>query len=146
MRKSRASFWRLLDTAEVGLPLSGVRGGVERSDDTVSLEVRGTGIGRVFEEGEENDAGLPVTQSDDPRSGGHFGVGTSKAPPGPAREGSRIIIHVICALKVADGQHTRLGVEGEYSPIPNGLTTVGGAKTRFFFYEIRHFRHGFLPT
>jgi len=138
----------MLDTAdEVGLPLSGVRGGVERSEDTVSLEdERGTGIGREFEAGEENDAGLPVTQSDDPRSGGHFCVGTSKAPPGPAGEGSRVVVHVVCALKVADGQHTRLGVEGEYSPIPNGLTTVGGAKTRLLFYKIRHFRHGFLPT
>ena len=37
-----------------------------------------------FEEGEVekevSDAGLPVTQSNDPLSGGHFAEGTSKAP------------------------------------------------------------------
>jgi len=37
---------------------------------------------------ENIDAGLPVTQSDDPLSGGHFAFGASKAPLGPAREGS----------------------------------------------------------
>ena len=29
---------------------------------------------------EKIDAGLPVTQSNDPPSGGHFSLGTSKAP------------------------------------------------------------------
>ena len=43
--------------------------------------------------------------------------------PGPSREGSRIVVHVLGALKVAHCKHTRLVVEGE-SPIPNGLTTV----------------------
>ena len=37
-----------------------------------------------FEEGEVekevSDAGLPVTQSNDPRSGGHFAWGMSKTP------------------------------------------------------------------
>jgi len=86
----------------------------------------------------EIDAGLPVTQSDDPRSGGHLGLGTSKPPPGPARESSRVIVHVVGALEMAHGKHTGLGVERESSPIPNGLTAVGGAKTRLFFYEIGH--------
>lgn len=31
-------------------------------------------------EREKMDAGLPVTQSDDPLSGGHFAEGTSKPP------------------------------------------------------------------
>jgi len=80
---------------------------------------------------EENreDAGLPVTQSNDPRSGGHFALGTSKAPPRPSRERSGIVVHVVSALEMAHSKHTRLIVESE-SPISNGLTTVGGAKTR----------------
>jgi len=95
---------------------------------------------------EEIDAELPVTQSDDPRSGGHFALGTSKAPPRPAREGGRIIVHIVVALKVADCKYAWLVVEGD-SPIPNGLTTVGGAKTRFLFCKIGHStqRHD-LPT
>lgn len=32
------------------------------------------------EEGERYGAGLPVTQSNDPLSGGHFTLGASKAP------------------------------------------------------------------
>ena len=78
-----------------------------------------------FEEGEVekevSDAGLPVTQSNDPRSGGHFAWGMSKTPldkvntmvpmhaeeirtyPRPAREGSRVVVHVVAALHVADG-------------------------------------------
>lgn len=76
------------------------------------------------------DAGLPVTQSNDPRSGGHFALGTSKAPPRPSRERSGIVVHVVGALEMAHSKHTRLIVESE-SPISNGLTTVGGAKTRF---------------
>jgi len=96
---------------------------------------------------ENNDAGLPVTQSDDPPSGGHFGLGASKAPPRSAREGSRIIIHIICALKLAHGKHIGFVVESKRSPISNGLTPVGGAKTRFLIYKIGHFgqRHK-LPT
>lgn len=90
---------------------------------------------------EKIDAGLPVTQSNDPPSGGHFSLGASKAPPGPSREGSGIIvlstIIIIIALKMAHRKHTRLVVESS-SPIPNGLTTVGGAKTRFLFCKIGH--------
>jgi len=92
------------------------------------------------EEGEEvgesslwrgkNDAGLAVTQSDDPLSGGHFVLGVSKAPPRPSRHRRRVVVHVVHALEMGNGEHVRLVVESE-SPIPNGLTTVGGAKTRF---------------
>jgi len=42
-------------------------------------------------------ARLSVTQSCDPLSGGHFGVGTSKAPLGSAREGSGIVVEVVVA-------------------------------------------------
>ena len=47
-----------------------LRSGVEREE------------GVLIEEGEEerSDAGLPVTQSDDPLSGGHLERGTSKSP------------------------------------------------------------------
>lgn len=85
---------------------------------------------------------MPVTQSDDPRSGGHLALGVSKAPleedeqkddrrneytdPGPARERSGIIVHIVGALHLADSKHTR-SVES-YSPISNGLTTVAGEK------------------
>jgi hypothetical protein len=78
----------------------------------------------------KNDAGLPVTQSNDPRSGGHFALAMSKAPLGSAREGSRVVVFVVAALHVADSEDRRLSVTGE-SPISNGLTAVGGAKTRF---------------
>lgn len=84
------------------------------------------------EEGEEDGAKcarLSVTQSDDPRSGGHFAVGTSKPPPGPARERSRVVVHGIGALQMAHRKHARSHV-GIESPISNGLTTVGGANTR----------------
>ena len=43
--------------------------------------------------------------------------------PGPSRERSRVVVHVVGALKVAHSKHARLGVESE-SPISNGLTTV----------------------
>ncbi len=43
--------------------------------------------------------------------------------PGPAREGSRVVVHGICALHVADSKHARSHV-GRESPISNGLTTV----------------------
>jgi len=85
---------------------------------------------------EKFDAGLPVTQSNDPRSGGHLGLGTSKAPPGPSGEGGGVVVHVVFALEVADRKHTRIGVKGKRSPISNGLTTVGGAKTRFLIQMI----------
>jgi len=79
---------------------------------------------------EMEDAGLPVTQSDDPRSGGHFALGVSKAPPRPSRERGRVEVLVVRALDMAHRKDARLVVEVE-SPISNGLTTVGGAKTRF---------------
>ena len=89
--------------------LSGVRGGVDMSESLLVGVNRGHGIGwekfevliaalgdiareRNFESvrylsGEEvyvslanTDARLPVTQSDDPLSGGHFTLGASKAP------------------------------------------------------------------
>jgi len=49
------------------------------------------------------DARLSVTQSNDPLSGGHFALGTSKTPPGPATEGSGIVVHVVSAFEMADG-------------------------------------------
>lgn len=61
-------------------------------------------IGEGIEEHWENgyppvrDARLPVTQPNDPPdlviSGGHLSVGTLKTPPGPAREGSVIVMQV----------------------------------------------------
>jgi len=45
-----------------------------------------------------SDAGLPVTQPNDPRSGGHFALGASKAPPRPSRERGGIVVHVVSAL------------------------------------------------
>jgi hypothetical protein len=151
--------------------LSGVRGGVDISEPLLVGAKRGHGTGREKFEGlieamgnfaRERDAEserylsgdedrlslgntdvrLPVTQSDDPLFGGHFALGTSKAPlvgyrqyaryvvrwdcthPRSARKGSRVIVHVICALKVAHGKHTGLVVERKRSPIPNGSTTV----------------------
>lgn len=98
----------------------------------------------LYEEtGEEEklDAGLPVTQPDDPRSGGHFSKGTSKAPleigdsakesrgiqqrthPGSAGERSRVIIDIVGALHLADSENTGSGVKRD-SPISNGLTAV----------------------
>jgi len=47
----------------------------------------------------------------------------AEAYSGSAREGSRVIVHVIGALHVADGEHTRSYVSRE-SPISNGLTAV----------------------
>jgi hypothetical protein len=76
-------------------------------------------------------ARLSVTQSCDPLSGGHFGVGTSKAPLGSAREGGGIIIFI--SLHVANSDNVRGDVSRE-GPIPNGLTTVGGADTRLLFH------------
>lgn len=79
---------------------------------------------------EENSAGPSVTQSNDPLSGGHFALGMSKAPLGSAREGSRVVVLVSAALHLADCEYRRLSVVVE-GPISNGLTAVGGAKTRF---------------
>lgn len=83
------------------------------------------------------DAGMSVTHSDDPRSGGHFDLGVSKPPPGSARERSGVIVHIVGALHLANRKHTRLDVES-YSPISNGLTAVGGAKTKFLIRNIGH--------
>jgi len=92
------------------------------------------------------DAGLPVTQSDDPLSGGHLALGMSNAPPGSTRERSRVVVHVAGALHVADGKYTRSNVSSE-SPIPNGLTAVGGANTKLLFQKIGHGWIGHvLPT
>ena len=102
------------------------------------------------EEGEEGKDGarLSVTQSDDPRSGGHFALGMSKTPlqigvrirgimkwcenvwrmrtyPRSARERGGVVIHGIAALHLADRNHARSHV-GRESPISNGLTTVAG--------------------
>lgn len=96
-------------------------------------------------EGEgDTDAVLPVTQHDDPLSGGHFTKGTSKAPlgklienvkkkgrtptayPGSARERSRVVIYIVVALNMAYGEHARTDVNRE-SPISNGLTAVAVA-------------------
>lgn len=52
----------MLDTGEAGM-------GDEESEE-----------GEEGEEGERYGAGLPVTQSNDPLSGGHFTLGASKAP------------------------------------------------------------------
>ena len=74
------------------------------------------------------DAGQPVTLSDDPplrRSGGHFSVGTSKAPRRAARERSRVVINVVCALEGADSENIPVSVGvNSASPISNGVTTV----------------------
>lgn len=43
--------------------------------------------------------------------------------PGPAREGSRVVVHVVGALHVANSEYTGSSV-GVESPIPNGLTAV----------------------
>lgn len=43
--------------------------------------------------------------------------------PGPAREGSRVVVHVVGALHVAHSEYVRSSV-GVESPIPNGLTAV----------------------
>jgi len=95
----------------------------------------------------KNDAGLSVTQPDDPLSGGHFIFGVSKAPPRPIRHRASIVVHVAHSLKVGYGQKVGLVVESG-SPIPNGLTTVGGAKTRCRIQHIGHcvLWHAFLPT
>lgn len=99
-------------------------------------------------EGEEEgeiDARLSVTQSDDPRSGGHLALGMSKTPlkrgeqserridsadcahPGPARERGRVVVHGVVALDVADRKHARSHVSRE-SPISNGSTAVAAEK------------------
>jgi len=94
------------------------------------LSISGKDDSLKSEEGELVDAVLPVTQSDDPRSGGHLEVGASKTPPGSAREGSGIVVHIVLALNMAHSEHACVG---EGSPISNGLTSVGGAKTRLMF-------------
>lgn len=81
----------------------------------------------------EKDAGLSVTQPDDPPGGGgHFPSGVSKMPLRSARERSRVIVEILEALGATDGQHTWICVVRE-SPIPNGENTVGGAETRATF-------------
>lgn len=77
----------------------------------------------------------PVTRSDDPLSGGHFALGMSKTPSRSARERSRIIVHVVSALQVAYGNYIWSVVASE-SPISNGLTAVGGAKTKLLLHKI----------
>lgn len=124
--KGNAGGWEALESLKLSEP----------NDDSV---VRGvSGVGGAEDGGV--DARLSVTQSDDPLSGGHFAVGVSKAPlrrvrmravereegvtyPRPARERSRVVVHRVVALDVADGKHARDHV-GRESPISNGLTTV----------------------
>jgi hypothetical protein len=93
---------------------------VEEIEVREEIEV---GKASFFDEGsgERIDAGLPVTQTNDPLSGGHFDLGTSKPPlvklqisgtihsddmqrtdPGPSREGGRIVVHGI-ALSANSG-------------------------------------------
>jgi hypothetical protein len=172
-RRSRASFECLVIIP--GAPLaslsSGVNDGVERlsrESDLAGIRLGGTVLvirlpatwllmgpnGFSGGEGENDelgdwemmDARLPVTQSDDPPSGGHFAVGMSKTPPGTARERSRVIVHVVGALDLANGKYARSVVASE-SPIPNGETAVGGAKTKLLVCIIgdRRLRH-VLPT
>ena len=45
-----------------------------------SLEESREGVGEEESGGRDDGARLSVTQSDDPRSGGHFAVGMSKPP------------------------------------------------------------------
>ena len=45
-----------------------------------SLEETKEGVGEEESGGREDGARLSVTQSDDPRSGGHFALGMSKTP------------------------------------------------------------------
>lgn len=94
-------------------------------------------VDTVSEDGEEGKVGarLSVTQSDDPLSGGHFALGVSKPPPGPARERGRVIVPRVVALHVAHCKHARSHV-GVESPISNGLTAVGGANTRLLIRMI----------
>jgi len=94
---------------------------------------------------EKMDTWLPVTQSDDPLSGGHFALGTSKPPLRSAREGSGVVVHIVAAFEVANGNYVRRRV-GRESPISNGLTTVGGAKTRLLFLKIGHGEIRHMPT
>jgi len=90
-----------------------------------------------LDEGDEEgdfDARLSVTQSCDPLSGGHFGVGASNAPPRSARERSGVVVEVV-AFHMADSDYARRDVS--VSPIRhNGLTSVGGAHTKFLFRRI----------
>ncbi len=44
--------------------------------------------------------------------------------PGSARERSRVVVHVVGALHLANSKYARISVERERSPISNGLTTV----------------------
>jgi hypothetical protein len=150
MRKSKASFsftWPISVAPPIvgsSLSLSGVRDGVDGVElfllgmflggfeglNKCLRERRGEPESDGDEEGDEvgeslkkYDAGLSVTQSDDPLSGGHFVFGVLKAPPRPSRHRPRVIVHVLHALEVGHGKHVRLVVVSE-SPIPNGLTTV----------------------
>lgn len=68
----------------------------------------------------ENGAGLSVTQSGDPLSGGHFCEAASKAPPGSARERSRVVIHILSALHLADSENRRRRSGVSEGPISNG--------------------------
>jgi len=128
----------MLEKLDEGLSSSGVNGGVDTGTGTGSPERVGLAFGRElkYDPGvpiwvliRGNCAGLPVTQTDDPPSGGHFLRGASKTPPCPATERSAVKIFVFraMALDVANGHNGCVSVE---SPISNGRATVGGAKTR----------------
>jgi hypothetical protein len=97
------------------------------------------------------------------KSGCAAGSNNEGTYPGSARERSRVIVHVVGALHVADGKYTRSVVASE-SPIPNGVTAVAerrnerdkiwsiivyerGAKTRLLLRIIRDRRQRHvLPT
>lgn len=161
IRKSNASCSLIELTEEPllevlqSLPQSGVRGGVERlglilpgigrGPDWIGMEMpRDIGDAEDLEvlkldvverEIGYADAVLSLTQFDDPRSGGHLTLGVSKTPPRPSTEGGRIVVDVAHALKLAHSERIRPVVKAG-SPIPNGVTTVGGAKTRLGIYKI----------
>ena len=68
-------------------PEEGLEGGGVKSSSYSSCRANmfksGEDCGELeveYGEAENTDAGLPVTQSDDPRSGGHLALGMSKAP------------------------------------------------------------------
>jgi len=94
----------ILDKLDAVLPSSGDNGGVDIGTDTRALEVGSTSLDRDWKQQSavpswvkmgDRCADLPVTQTDDPPSGGHFCRGASKTPPCPAAERSAVKIFVL---------------------------------------------------